>query len=1035
MEKVADGRMREEAGRQREAERAARVVKQTLASEEQKDGGEAAEQDALREESALNAAWAAQEESWLSGGAEAPDGEALARMNREAGQRGQELSALAVSRMEAEPNVRLELTVMLSRREDGFVRAGLRVGNKKLYVVKDIPQFLGAVARGEACAFGKGFEYQPDWMRFSRMDLRLLGFFRRLVSAYEAARWVPSGAEARLLRLPQEDAGELLDLMRNEPMRVMLPDGETIACRRIPESALPLHFDVRLTPRGLSLSAVMPTDWQAVTADCAYIVWNRHLLHVPDAQRELVRYLGEKQINGRALFDYPLQETGQVVGEILPYLKLRASLEMGAELRAMLVQLPLKTRVYLDKDGSAVVAQVLFRYGETELNPFGAVRERITLEKGEKLLLRDAEAEHRVLDILANAGFRVTKDNIRLLGQDAIYDFVSEGVQKLSEVSEVFLSRDFRKITPRRPALGGSMRMDGDRLLVSLTVDGEPTDEILTLMEALSRRRKYYRLRDGTFLDLRELEGWQEPAESLCEAALRDGGEINRSSLVLRGFRSSYLLSMMEGLGIPVEADARVRENRSLLMGESRAAVPESGLPLRDYQRRGYEWLYTLHTLHMGGVLADDMGLGKTIQVIALLKAVQARDRTSLIVAPTSLTYNWLSEINRFAPELSAVVAGGTAVQRGHLLRHITENSDVDVVITSYPLIRRDIDLVDHYRFSVAVLDEAQNIKNAGSIAAAAVKRLRADARLALTGTPMENGVGELWSIFDFVLPGYLPGYNAFLRRYQDGTESEDLRRRIRPFLTRRLKQEVLSELPDKNETRLTADMTAEQRNVYQAAMERLRPRMNQLLEEKGLRRGRMEVLSALTELREICCHPSLVLDGYVGSSGKMEMLMEILPGLIHSGRRVLIFSQFTSMLKILRPRLEAQGWELMYLDGATPAGERVEMTEKFNTGNIPIFLISLRAGGSGLNLTGADVVIHYDPWWNPAAEDQATDRAHRIGQTRKVDVFRLVTGGSIEEQVVELGSRKKALFDRLITPGESELSALSEQDIRSLFG
>ena len=263
---------------------------------------------------------------------------------------------------------------------------------------------------------------------------------------------------------------------------------------------------------------------------------------------------------------------------------------------------------------------------------------------------------------------------------------------------------------------------------------------------------------------------------------------------------------------------------------------------------------------------------------------------------------------------------------------------------------------------------------------------------------------------------------------------SDDLRLRISPFLTRRLKQDVLSELPDKAETRLTAAMTPEQRAVYQAALERLRPRIQNLVEDRGLNRSRIEILSAITELRQICCHPSLVLDGYLGGSGKEEMLLELLPSMIRSGRRVLVFSQFTSLLKLLRPRLDRDGYETLYLDGDTPAGERLALTERFNAGVGQVFLISLRAGGSGLNLTGADVVIHFDPWWNPAAEDQATDRAHRIGQTRKVDVIRLVMGESIEEKVVELGERKKALFDRLITPGESGLSALTEQDIRDLF-
>jgi SNF2 family DNA or RNA helicase len=319
-------------------------------------------------------------------------------------------------------------------------------------------------------------------------------------------------------------------------------------------------------------------------------------------------------------------------------------------------------------------------------------------------------------------------------------------------------------------------------------------------------------------------------------------------------------------------------------------------------------------------------------------------------------------------------------------------------------------------------------------VAAQAVKQLQGDTRFALTGTPMENGIGELWSLFDFVLPGYLPGYASFLRRYQDGENAEDLLRRIRPFLTRRLKQDVLEELPDKMEITLTAQMTPEQGKIYRAALERLRPKVSDIIESKGAGRGRMEILSAMTELRQICCHPSLVMNEYRGGSGKEELLLEILPEMIGNGRRILLFSQFTSMLKLIRPRLEEQGYTTMYLDGDTPAGDRLNLTERFNQGEGQVFLISLRAGGSGLNLTGADLVIHYDPWWNPAAEDQATDRAHRIGQTRQVEVIRLITHDTVEEQVAALGERKRKLFDRLITPGEEMVTALTEQDIRSLF-
>ena len=955
-------------------------------------------------------------------------------LKRSAPQRASELTDLIMREMPAEANIRIEVTLALPRRTGQEARIGLRIGGNKLYVVKDPQAFLDAVDQQKALVFGKDFTYEPEWMHFSGDDERVLSLLRKLFAA-RGNDMKESGG--RMIPMPDPFVRELLEYIGETPLRVMDSDGKIIRCRQIKKTMLPLQFTLNLGPRGLNASARMPADFVPVTADCAWAMSGGRLFETEETQRELIRMIWNNQYEGRCLFQYPLEETDRVISEVLPYLKIRGAVEMGNDLRSRLVRMPLKTQVYLDRDGKSVIASVVFRYGDIELNPFAPEEKKITLGKGEKLLLREAEAEHTVLEILANAGFRVRKENIRLSGSDPVFDFVSEGVKKLQEVSEVFLSREFKRILPRRSTLSGSMRMNGDKLELMLKKDGEPVDEILELMEALSRRRRYFRLKNGDFLDLSALAEWQELASGIVEAAQRDGSETGRDVLELRAYRAWYLNSMLENSNIPIQVDESVRKMaESVTDGDSSAgAAPLApGLSLRGYQQRGYEWMYALDRMKMGGILADDMGLGKTVQVIALLQTAQEQGRTSLVVAPTSLTYNWLSEIRRFAPNLSAVILSGTAQQRAELIRHIAKHGDVDIAITSYPLIRRDVELLKQIRFRFLILDEAQNIKNAGSVAAQAAKQLQGDTRFALTGTPMENGVGELWSIFDFVLPGYLPGYNSFLRKYQDGENAADLLRRIRPFLTRRLKQEVLEELPDKMEIALKAQMTPEQQRIYRAALERLRPRIDELIETKGVDRSRIEVLSAITELREICCHPSLVMNDYRGGSGKEDMLLEILPEMIGNGRRILLFSQFTSMLKLLRPRLEENGFSTMYLDGDTPADERLELAERFNAGEAQIFLISLRAGGYGLNLTGADLVIHYDPWWNPATEDQATDRAHRIGQQKKVQVIRLVTGESIEEQVVELGARKKALFERLITPGESALSALSEQDIRALF-
>ncbi len=924
----------------------------------------------------------------------------------------------------------------------------LLIGEERLYVVKSIPQMLDAIETGTPIEYGKGFTFHPEWMRFGPVENRILSILKSLCQAQKAGGAVLRGAEQRELLLPAPFAEAILQELRQLPFSIK--DGDaTHTVKRVIQSRIPLHFRVSSDLRGLSVTGRFPKEFRPLTASCSFALVGDKVVYVEEAQRNVLRVLYSEQLAGgsQCQFDYPLREAARVIGELVPFLQMTAVVEIAEELQRQLIRLPLTARVYLDRaqNQKDVVARVTFRYGEREIDPFDELPLPESISRTEKLLLRDASAERQVLDALGASGFTVSRGHVYLAGQDAIFDFVSEGVARLQAVSEVYLSNEFKRLAPRKPKFRGKMRMNGTALEFKFEEDGEPAQEIYAIMEAIARKRRYFRLKDGSFLDLSAMEDWQPLADSIYEAATVEGVDFLSGAgdtVQLQTYRTCYMESLLSGLNLPVEVEESVHETVRALTepGEEMLPMP-SGLTLRPYQLRGVKWMHTLDRLHLGGVLADDMGLGKTVQVIALLLSAKDPEghvgsiRPSIVVAPTTLTYNWLSELERFAPELSVMVMAGTAAQRASQIRHVREVGDVDVLITSYPLIRQDIQLLSDIDFRFAILDEAQHIKNAGSKGAIAVRQLKAQTRFALTGTPLENGVGELWSIFNFVLPGFLLSYSAFMRRYQDGSESEDLRRRISPFLMRRLKKDVLTELPDKIETVMTAQMSPEQQKVYQATMLHLRDRVDAIVKEKGFDRGRTEVLAAITQLREICCHPALVLDDYTGASGKLDLLLEILPEAIAKGRRVLLFSAFTSMLKILRRELENSGYTCMYLDGDTPAPRRVEMCEQFNTGDdAQIFLISLKAGGTGLNLTGADMVIHYDPWWNPAAEEQATDRAYRIGQTRKVEVIRLVTHGSIEEQVVALGQRKKALFEQLIKPGETQVSGLSPQEIMSLF-
>jgi SNF2 family DNA or RNA helicase len=434
------------------------------------------------------------------------------------------------------------------------------------------------------------------------------------------------------------------------------------------------------------------------------------------------------------------------------------------------------------------------------------------------------------------------------------------------------------------------------------------------------------------------------------------------------------------------------------------------------------------------------MGLGKTFQVLALLLSEKLEKglHPTLIVVPTSLIYNWCEEVQKFAPELKVAVISGSKPERQEQMKDIKAS---DIVITSYPLIRRDIEEYKELDFRYCILDEAQHIKNPGSQNAKAVKEIRARNRYALTGTPMENSLLELWSIFDFILPGYLFSSTKFAEKYEkpivrdeNKKTLEELGKHIKPFILRRLKIEVLKELPEKIEHKILAELTKEQKKIYLAYLERIKSEIEKDIKENGFAKSQIKILAGLTRLRQICCHPAVFLDEFEGESGKMLLLQEIVEEAIESGHRILLFSQFTSMLKIIQDWLKSKNIEYLYLDGSTKAIERGKLVKSFNEGQGKIFLISLKAGGTGLNLTGADTVIHYDPWWNPAVEDQATDRAYRIGQLKSVHVMKLITKGTIEEKIFALQENKKKLIDSVIQPGETMLSKMSEADVRALF-
>ena len=941
------------------------------------------------------------------------------------------------SALPMETPLEMEITLrLLGERE--AVRVSLRVGQERMYVVKSMAQFLRGLQEKTAIAFGKGFVLEPEWMGFTGVDAKIIKLLQDAAYVCQLeGKLVQTGLDAKYLTVADRFVPRLMQLLMARPFKISFGE-EVVSVPSVFDGQVELLFGVFASGRELEVRAQMPKSLRMLDSECTYVYCEGDVLRLPEAQRGIVRVLLSAQAGpgAPAAFRFDAQQSTRVISDLLPALERAGTVTLDGALAERIIRRELKVRAYFDRENNLVLCRVAFLYGDTEIDPFAP--QAAPVEGDERImLLRDAAAERRALDLLAAFGFRMQKGRVILGGQEPIYRFLTEGIYRMQENAEVYCSDEFRKMTPRKPHFVGTLRMQDGALRLEMTENGEPAPEVVDILRALRDRKKYFRLKDGSFLDLSEMDEWREMAEAAVgsETGEPEDEEKNaRGVMEIATYRAAYMTSLLESGGIPVKVEDSVKNMVGSLQDDGEPCPAPLDQLLRPYQMRGFMWMQALDRLRMGGILADDMGLGKTLQVIALLLWAKRRgdqNAASIVVAPTSLVYNWMAEIAKFAPELRCVAGEGTQAQRAQTIARLSgENRDVDVYLTSYPLIRRDIGLLSKVPFRFAILDEAQYIKNAMSVGAGAVKQLKAQTRLALTGTPMENHPGELWSIFDFVLPGYLNSFAQFMHRFGTGEEADVLRSRIRPFLLRRLKGDVLRELPEKVEITLTADMTEEQRRVYQASLLRLRPQVEGMFSSNN----RIEMLAAITELRQICGHPSLVLPSYAASSGKLDLLLDVLPGSLEAGHRALIFSQFTRMLKILQRRLEAVGISCMYLDGETPPKRRIEMVQQFNAGEGQVFLISLKAGGSGLNLVGADTVIHFDPWWNPAAEDQATDRAHRIGQKHKVTVIRMITRGSIEEQVVKLGARKREMFDQMITAGEAMPTQLTPEDIRALF-
>ncbi len=661
---------------------------------------------------------------------------------------------------------------------------------------------------------------------------------------------------------------------------------------------------------------------------------------------------------------------------------------------------------------------------------YGAIKFKIPTEnseQNEKIVIRNTEKENKILSFFN--GFDREKAVYRLVGDAAIYRFITEELDELTHYAKITVTDRFKELKIRDDInlnVNASYNKNIDFLEISFETDLLP-EEISGMIEALRLRRSYYRMADGGFVGLSNNK--KSELLRLLERLDFNADDIENG---LKTIPKHHMLYLEYADG--VKTDESITGYMQKIRAKEPAIPDELCDILRPYQKEGIKWLTQLSMMGMGGILADDMGLGKTLQVLAYIHGIKP-DKPTLVVAPSTLVYNWQREIERFIPEASSLLITGTKEVRAELIKSAC---DYEFIITSYPLLRRDSAMYRDIEFSYCFIDEAQYIKNYKTMNAVSVKKICAEHKFAITGTPIENSLMELWSIFDFVMPGYLKSSREFRDRFEipalregDAAVSDVLRGMIKPFVMRRMKNDVLHELPEKIETTMLAELSREQKAVYTAFLEEARGMALGIMRENG---SRLAILTLLLRLRQICCHPALFDSVYDGESGKLDLFLEIVRSGISSGRRILVFSQFRSMLDIIAEKLKSNGTEYFYIHGGTPAAERTQMAESFNNGERPIFLVSLKAGGTGLNLVGADMVIHYDPWWNPAVTDQATDRAYRIGQTKAVQVIKLAAKGTIEEKILQLQDKKRMLAEDIIKINTDTLSNLTDDEIMSLF-
>ena len=925
------------------------------------------------------------------------------------------------------PRELAHLVPQFSIMRGSYPSVAFRVGYNKLYVVRSILTFLNHVRDGKTESYGKGLTLNHSIEQFDSVSQELIRLLMnefpqfRTQNIFDYSRYESSFRNNSEITISGDAFDRLFDILKSQP----------VACKHQDFIVLKEEdpkVSVRITKKdqGAELQIITPQNYTFFgSSRTFYAAGDSELLRCTSTFREKVYPLLKQ---GQSTIYLSREDLPTFCGCVLPEIIDQVPVEDEEALLQNYLPDECTARFYFDLQDETLTLKIIFAYGDKTFAAESNVNQKDTVR-------RNVKQEASTVYFAEQVFRRNEKNGFELTGEDAVYDFLTEGMERFRERGEVYLSDRLqnKRMMPAPVKVGVSVS-DG-LLSLSLDTGGFPPEELHALYQSMLLRRKYHRLADGRYMQLNGSSC--EKLAEITQMLQLSEKDLLRGNITMPSCRGLYLDTVLTGSeGIQVRRDTHFRSmiRNFKTLAESDYAVPkELTAELRPYQLTGYQWLKTLESYGFGGILADEMGLGKTLQVIAYLETVPNRQvgMPNLVVCPASLLYNWGDEMQKFAPNLQYTLILGNAAERKNLR---SRSANGDVWVTSYELLRQDIEDYASMKFYTCILDEAQHIKNSTTLVSKSVKRIVSQQRFILTGTPIENRLSELWNLFDFMMPGYLFTHHAFMEKLEkpiikskNAEAMSQLRRLVQPFMLRRLKADVLKELPEKQEYVRRICLTEEEKKLYYANVQATLADIDQ-------GEDKLQILAALTRLRQVCCDPNLCYENYQGATSKLDACVELCEAMATNGHQILLFSQFTSMLDRLRERLDAMHISNFTLQGSTSKEKRASLVKAFNAGEASVFLISLKAGGTGLNLTAADVVIHFDPWWNQAAQDQATDRAHRIGQMAHVQVYKLIAKDTIEEKILELQQQKSALLDSVSGGEAGSIMHMSSEELLELL-